>query len=79
MFLVDERLREPNGQLQILGLGGEGVLRKLDDRLVFRRLDLMFPIALGTRILLPAGLFYLVINRGVPEVGAARIVSRNRS
>jgi hypothetical protein len=61
-FGLDQGFGEPGGQLQVLGLGGDGFLRELDDRAVIGDFALVLPRALIEVVVLAARLLDLVVD-----------------
>ena len=76
-LLVQQRLGQPARQKQIFGFVGQRVAGQAEDGVVIRQLDLVFPQALRTRVILPARLPNLVEQRSGVQVYAARVISGN--
>ena len=77
-LLMQERLGEPGGQLQIFGLRGQRLAGQLDHQLVVGDFALALPLALRRIVILAAGFLDLVVDRSVAEIGSAGVVAWDR-
>ena len=77
-LLLEQRLGQPSGDLQVLGLRSERVAGQLDDERPVGDLARALPVALLDVVFLAPGLFDLVVDRVVAEVRPRRIRPRDR-
>ena len=73
--LLQQRFSQPNRQLQILALLGDGFLNQLDDQNMVRQLAFVLPRALVEFVILAARFLDLVVDGRVPQILAARVVA----
>ncbi len=75
---LEQRLSEPDRDLEILALLGERIAGQLDYERVIGGLSLMLPFSLRSIVVLAPGFFDLVVDRRVAQVLAAWILAGNR-